>query len=75
MGCVICWGMRVAGMFAHHLACLLARSNRPYAAELNVGRVNVNEYGHVRSWEDITSVLLVMDSSSNSECTRYVEFS
>ena len=60
------WGISASGMFADHLACLLARRSRPYAAELNVCRVRVKEYVHVRSWEGITSVVLVMGSSSSS---------
>jgi hypothetical protein len=43
VGCGICWGMSVAGMLVDHLACLLARRSKPYAAELKVGRVTVNE--------------------------------
>ena len=42
---------------------------------LNVGRIKVKEYEHVRSWEGITSVVLVMGSSSSSGRTGYVEFS
>jgi len=59
------WGISASRMFADHLACLLARRSRQYAAVLNVGRVRVKEYGHVRSWEGITSVVLVMGSSSS----------
>ena len=62
-------------MCVEHLACLLARRSRPYAAEQNVGRVTVKEYGQVRSWEGITSVVMVMGSSSSSGRTGYVEFS
>ena len=62
-GAMVC-GMRVSGMFAVHLACLLAR-RRPYPAELKVGRVRVKEYGHVRMCVDITSVVLVIGSSSD----------
>ena len=40
-----------------------------------MGRVKVKEYGHVRSWEGITSVVLVIGSSSSSGHTGYVEFS
>jgi hypothetical protein len=43
------WGMSAFGIFDDHLACLLARRSRPYAAELNVCRVRVKEYGHARS--------------------------
>ena len=35
-------------MLEDHLACLMARRSKPYAAELKVGRVRVKEYGHVR---------------------------
>ena len=73
--CGICCGMSAAGMFVDHLACLLARRSRPYADELKVGRVTVNEYGHVRSWSGIASVVLVMGSSSSYGRTRYVECS
>ena len=52
-----------------HLVCLLARRSRPYAAELNVGRVRVKEYGQVRSCSGITSVMLGMGSSSSSGFT------
>ncbi len=62
-------------MCVDHLACLLARRSRPYAAELKVGRVTVKEYGHVRSWGGITFVVLVMGSSSSSGRTGYVECS
>ena len=71
-------------MFGDHLAYLLARGRRPYAAVLNVGKVKVSmgmgmgmgmEYGHVRSWEGINSVVLVMGSSSSYGHTGYVEFS
>ena len=43
------WGMSASRRFDDHLACLLAKRSMPYAAELNVGRVKVKEYGHVRS--------------------------
>jgi len=43
------WGISAFRMFAYHLACMLARRSRPYVAVLNVGRVKVKEYGHVRS--------------------------
>ena len=52
-------------MLDDHLACLLARRSRPYAAELKVGRVRVKEYGHVRRCVGITSVVLVIGSSSS----------
>jgi hypothetical protein len=35
-------------MLVDHLACLLAKRSRPYAAKLKVGKVRVKEYGHVR---------------------------
>ncbi len=35
----------------------------------------MNEYGQVRNWDGITSVVLVMGSSSSYGCTGYVEFS
>ena len=66
MGWEMVWGISAFGMFAYHLACLLSRRSRPYDAELNAGRVRMKEYGHVRSWEDITSVVLVTGSSSSS---------
>ncbi len=69
MGWAMVWGMRASGMFDVHLACLLARRNRPYAAELKVGRVRVKEYGHVRRYVGITSVVLVIGSSSSSGVT------
>jgi len=75
MGCGICGGMSAVGMLVDHLACLLARRSRPYAAEQKVGRVTVNEYGHVRSCGGITSVVLVMGSSSSSGRTWYVDCS
>ena len=62
-------------MFVYHMACLLARSSMPYAAEQKVGKVTVKECGQVRSWEGITSVMLVMGSSLSSGRTGYVEFS
>ena len=68
-------GTSAYGMLVVHLVCLLARRKRPQAALLNVSRVKVKEYGHVRSWEDITSVVLVMGSSLSSGHTGYVEFS
>ena len=74
-GCGTCCGMSAAGMFVDHLACLLARRSRPYVAELKVGRVTVYEYGHVRIWGGITSVVLVMGSSSSYGRTWYVECS
>ena len=43
------WGMSASRKVDDHLACLLARRSRPYDAGLNVGRVRVKEYGHVRS--------------------------
>ena len=52
-GAMVC-GMRVSGMFAIHIACLLAIRSRPYAAEQKVGRVRVKEYGHVRRRVGIT---------------------
>ena len=75
MGWGMVYGMSVSGMLDDHLACLVVRRSRPYAAELKVGRVRVKEYGYVRSWEGITSVVLVMGSSSSSGHTGYVEFS
>jgi hypothetical protein len=69
MGGAVDCGMRVSGMFAVHLACLLARRSRPYAAELKVGRVRVKEHGHVRRCVVNTSVVLVFGSSSNSGVT------
>ena len=47
-------GMRDSGMLVDHLVYLLARRSRPYDAVLNVGRVMVNEYGHVWRWEGVT---------------------
>ena len=67
-------GMRESGILVDHLVCLLARSC-PYAAVLNVGRVMINEYGQVLSWEGVTWGVLGMGSSSYSACTGYVEFS
>ncbi len=69
MGGAMVFGMRVSGMCVVHLACLLARRSRPYAAELKVGRVRVKEYGHVRRRVGITFVVLVIGSSSNSGVT------
>ena len=43
MGWEMVWGMSVSGMLVDHLACLLARRSRPYAAELEAGRVRVKE--------------------------------
>ena len=43
------WGISASKRFEDHLACLLAKRSRPYAAELNVGRVRVKDYGHVRN--------------------------
>ena len=37
------WGMSVSGMLVDHLACVMARRSRPYAAELKVGRIKVKE--------------------------------
>ena len=68
-------GMSASGMLATHLACLLARRYRPYAAEVNVGKVRLNEYGQVRRFKGITSVVLVMGSSSSSGRTGSAEFS
>ena len=69
MGWGMAWGMSASGMFVAHLACLLARRSRPYAAELNVGRVRLKEYGQVRRCVGSTSVLLVIGSSSISGFT------
>ncbi len=69
MGCVMICGMSVSGMLDAHLVCLLASRSKPYAAELNVGRVMVKEYGQVRSCVGVTSVVLVMGSSSSSGVT------
>ena len=55
----------MSGMLDDHLACLLARISRPYAAELKVGRVRVKEYGHVRRCVGIISIVVVMGSSSS----------
>ena len=68
-------GMSVTGMLANHLACLLARRIRPYAAELKVGRVTVKEYVHVRRCAGITSVVPAIGSSSSFGVTGYVECS
>ncbi len=43
MGCGMCCGMSDVGTVVDHLACLLARSSKPYAAAQKVGRVTVNE--------------------------------
>ena len=43
VGCGMCWGMSAVGMLVDHLACRLASKSKPYAAELKVGRVIVNE--------------------------------
>ncbi len=48
MGYGICCGMSDVGTVVDHLACLLAMSSRPYAAEQKVGRVTVNEKRQVR---------------------------
>jgi hypothetical protein len=61
--------MSVSEMPAIHLACLLARRSRPYAVELKVGRVRVNEYGQVRRFVGVTSVVLGLGSSSSSGIT------
>ena len=66
MGWGMVWGMSASEMLAAHLACLLARSSRPHAAELKVGRVKVDEYGQVRRCVGITSGVLVIGSSSSS---------
>ena len=64
MACRMLWVMvdaiLVPGMLADHLACVLARRRRPYAAVLKVGRVMVKKYGHVLSWEGITWVVMVI---------------
>ena len=75
MGCGICGGMSAAGMLVDHLACLLAKRSRPYAAKQKVGRVTVTEHGHVRSCGGIASIVLVMGSSSSSGRIGYVEWS
>jgi hypothetical protein len=67
--------MSASRMIDDHLACMLGRRSRPYVDVLNVGRVRVKEYGHVRSCEGITSVVLVIGSSSSFGITGYVEFS
>ena len=41
--CGMCGEMSAASMLVDHLACLLARRSKPYAAEQKVGRVTVNE--------------------------------
>ena len=69
MGWAMVRGMSVHGMLDVHLACLLARRSRPYAAELKVGRVRVKEYGHMRRCVGITSVVMVIGSSSSSRVT------
>ena len=69
MGWAMVWGMSVSSMLVDHLACLLTKRSRPYAAELKVGRVRVKEYGYVRRCVDITSVVLVIGSSSSSRVT------
>jgi hypothetical protein len=74
-GCEMVCRMSVFGMLEDHSACLLARRSWPYAAELNVGRVRVKDYGHVRRCADITSVVLVIGSSSSYGVTGYVESS
>ena len=61
-GCEMVCGMSVFGMLEDHLACLLAKKSRPCDAELKVGRIRVNEYGHVRRCAGITSVVLVIGS-------------
>ena len=43
VGCGMCCGMSAAWMLVDHMACLLAKSSRPLAAELNVGRVTMKE--------------------------------
>ena len=68
-------GMSVSGMLEDHLACLLAKRRRPYAAELKVDRVRVKEYGHVRRCAGVTYVVLVIGSSSSFGVIGYVEFS
>ena len=40
-----------------------------------MGRVTVKEKGHVRNWEGITSVMLVVGSSSIFGFTGYMELS
>ena len=71
-GCEMVCGISVDGMLVDHLACLLAQRSRPYVAELEVGRVRVKEYGHVRRCVGITSVVLVIGSSSSSGVTGYI---
>ena len=70
MGWEMVWGTSVSRMLVDHLACLLAKRSRPYAAELKVSSVRVKEYGHVRRCVGITSVVMVIDSSSSSGLTR-----
>ena len=43
VGCGMCWEMSDVGMLVDHLACLLARRSKPYAAEQKVDRMTVNE--------------------------------
>ena len=78
IACRMLWvmmvGMSESGMHVVHLVYLLARS-RQYAAVVKVGRVVVKEYGQMLSWEGITWAVLVMGSSSYSNCTGYIEFS
>ena len=62
--------MSASEMLVAHLACLLARISRPYAAELKVGRVRVSEHGQVRRCVGITSVVLVIGLSPSSGFTR-----
>ena len=69
MGWEMVWGMSVSSMLDDHLACLLAKRSKPYAAELKVDRVRVKEYGHVRRCAGITFVVLVICSSSSSGVT------
>jgi len=47
-------GIRVSGRLVDQLACLLAMSQRPYAAVLKVGRVMVKEYGRMLCWDGST---------------------
>ena len=56
-------------MIDDHLACLLAKRSRPYAADLKVGKVRVKEYGHVRRCLGTIFVVLVIGSSSSSGLT------
>ncbi len=69
MSWAMVWGMRASSVFDVHLACLLAKRSKSYAAELKVGRVRVKEYGHVRRCVGITPVVLVIGSSSSSGVT------